>query len=172
MYIRRRIAGLLAASAMSLGLTAMALPANATSYFTFEGTGWSGCLQPMSGVSGNGVAVVEEPCDGSEAQNWSPISLGGHSYQFLSQATGQCMDARGSATAGVPVELWTCNTISNEKWTYPVSMPSGYGYPVTSEVSGSSSLCLDGTSGSASPGLHMRIETCGQDGYGEFWIID
>ena len=115
---------------------------------------------------------MQEPCDGSEAQNWAPISLGGHSYHFLNQATGACRDARGSATSGVPVEQWTCGTISNEKWSYPVSMPSDFGYFVTSEVSGTSSLCLDGTPSSASPGLQMRIETCGQDGYGEFWIID
>lgn len=173
MFIRRRVAGLLAASAMSLGLTAaMALPANAASYFRFEANGFGECLQPSSGGSGNGAAIVQEPCDGSEAQNWAPISLGGHSYQFLNQATGACMDARGSATAGVPVEQWTCGTISNEKWSYPVSMPSDFGYFVTSEVSGTSNLCLDGTASSASPGLQMRIETCGQDGYGEFWIID
>jgi hypothetical protein len=172
MFVRRSIAGLLAASAMSLGLTAaVALPANATSYFRFEGNGYGECLQPSGGAGGNGVAIVQEPCDGSEAQNWAPISIGGTSYRFLNQATGECLDARGAAVAGVPVEQWTCNTISNEKWSFPVSMPSNFGYPVTSEVSGSSSFCLDGTGTSASPGLQMRIETCGQDGFGELWII-
>jgi hypothetical protein len=172
MLIRRSITALLAASAISLGLTAtMALPANAASYFRFEGNGYNECLQPSGSASGNGVAIVQELCDGSEAQNWAPISLGGNNYQFLNQATGECMDARGGATAGVPVQQWTCTTISNEKWSYPVSMPSNFGYPVTSRVAGSSSFCLDGTGTSASPGLQMRIETCGQDGFGELWII-
>ena len=62
------------------------------------------CLQPADPARGAGTAVVQEPCATSSAQNWAPINVGTNSYQFINQASGLCMDVRGRALAGTPIE--------------------------------------------------------------------
>jgi hypothetical protein len=81
------------------------------------------CLQPAKGSSANGAAIVQVACDGSAAQNWSMHFMASgfannHTwYQLTNQANHLCLDARGGAVNGTPIQQWTCSGISNEKWS-------------------------------------------------------
>jgi hypothetical protein len=166
MHIRRKTAGLMLAAAAAAGLTtAAALPASAsaTGYYKMlvqVGTfAPAMCLQPADLAGGAGTAIVQQPCTSSQAQNWAPISIGGSSYQFLNQATGMCMDVRGGAARGTPIQQWPCNTISNERWSWPHNLPDAF-WPIRSQVAGSSGYCLDVPGASTQAGLGVQIYTC------------
>ena len=165
MHVRRKTAGLMLAAAAAAGLTmAAALPASAsaTGYYKLlvrVGTfAPAMCLQPADPGGGAGTAIVQQPCTSSQAQNWAPVGIGS-SYKFVNQATGLCMDAHGGAAQGTPVDQWPCNNISNERWSWPHSLPDSF-WPIRSEVAGSSGYCLDVPGASTQAGLGMQIYTC------------
>ena len=168
MRIRSRTVGLLLAAATAAGLTAAAaLPASASTspagyYQILVHVGTSApvmCLQPADPAGGAGTAVVQQPCAGVQAQNWAPLTVSGTSYRFLNQASGLCMDVAGGAASGTPVDQWPCNSISNERWSWPHSFPDGL-WPIRSQVAGSSSYCLDVPGASTQAGLGVQIYTC------------
>jgi len=68
------------------------------------------------------------------------------------------MDVRGGAARGTPIDQWPCNTISNERWSWPHSFPDGM-WPIRSQVAGSSSYCLDVPGASTQAGLGVQIYT-------------
>ena len=176
MHVRRKTAGLMLAAIAAAGLTtAAALPASAsaTGYYKMlvqVGTlAPAMCLQPADPAGGAGTAIVQQPCISTGAQNWAPISLGGSNYHFLNQATGMCLDVRGGAASGTPIEQWPCNTISNERWSWPHSFPDGL-WPIKSQVAGSSSYCLDVPGASTQAGLGVQIYWC-NDTRAQAWAI-
>ena len=134
MFLRRKTAGLMLAAAAAIGLTtAAALPASASAPNYFSIIVQVGtyapvyCLQPADPAGGAGTAIVQEPCViGNQAQHWAPVNIGGSSYEFLNQASGECLDARGGAARGTPVQQWPCNTISNERWSWSYNFPNGF----------------------------------------------
>jgi Ricin-type beta-trefoil lectin domain-like len=158
--LRRILAGLVLACATSVGLgLAVSVPANAAGpIVVIRNTGNGNCLQTTGGPADIGTPVVQEPCDGSAAQNWTLVPLSDGSEQFANQATGDCLDARGGAANGTPVQQWTCNTISNEKWAAAVPFPVVT--QVVSRVSGATSHCLDDPGQSAQDGTAMQIFAC------------
>jgi hypothetical protein len=169
MSIRSRTAALILAAAAAVGLTAAAaLPASAST----SSSGWykiyvqvaestpGMCLQPANADEGAGEAIVQQPCaENNQAQDWAPRSIGGTSYQFVNFVNGMCMDARGGAASHTPIEQWPCNTISNERWSWPFSFPDGM-LPIRSEVAGSNGYCLDVPGASTRAGLQVQIYTC------------
>ena len=167
MRIRSRTVGLLLAAAAA-GLTAAAaLPASASTspagyYQILVRAGTSApvmCLQPADPAGGAGTAIVQQPCASIQAQNWAPLTISGTSYRFLNQASGLCMDVAGGAASGTPVDQWPCNSISNERWSWPHSFPDGL-WPIRSQVAGSSRYCLDVPGASAQAGLGVQIYWC------------
>jgi hypothetical protein len=81
------------------------------------------CLQPENGTSTNGAAIVQVPCDGSAAQFWALHFMSSGWlfnlrtwYQVINQSNHLCLDARGNAVNGTPIQQWTCSGISDEKW--------------------------------------------------------
>jgi len=158
MRIRSRTAGLLLAAAAAP--PASASPAGYYKFLIRVGTNAPiMCLQPADPAGGAGTAIVQQPCANIQAQNWAPLSIGGTSYRFLNQASGLCMDVRGGAARGTPIDQWPCNTISNERWSWPHSFPDGM-WPIRSQVAGSSSYCLDVPGASTQAGLGVQIYTC------------
>jgi hypothetical protein len=131
-------------------------------------TGNGLCLQTTGGTADIGTPVVQEPCDGSAAQNWIRMFHGDGTQQIINQATGDCLDARGGATNGTPVQQWTCNTISNEKWA--AGFPAPVVSQVVSRVSGTTSHCLDDPNQSTQPGTAMQIFACNTTN-AQVWFI-
>jgi hypothetical protein len=155
------------AAAAAVGLTtAAALPASASTSNYFEIAVQTGtnapvmCLQPFNPAGGAGEVIVQRPCSiGGQAQNWAPINTSGTTYEFLNQATGMCLDVRGGAARGTPIQQWPCGNISNEHWTWPHSFPDAF-WPLTSQVAGSSGFCLDVPGASTQDGLAVQLYSC------------
>ena len=169
MIFRRKAAILMAGFLAAAGLgTAVALPASASpppgNYFSIlNGGGTQMCLQPAGAADSAGTAIVQEPCDingANPAQHWAPIIIGGSTIELVNQATGMCLDARGGAARGTPIDQWPCNTISNEHWSWPHGFPDGF-WPLGSQVAGSSGFCLDEPGADRfTAGLAMQLYTC------------
>lgn len=98
------------------------------------------CLQPLNASTVQGAAIVRATCKAAPEQLWIMTEVGNGSLHLMNVHSGLCLDARGSATSGTPVQQWTCNQISNENWE-----PNGPAYTVsfTSRVSGTDKYCLD-----------------------------
>jgi hypothetical protein len=125
------------------------------------------CLQPVSGSADQGVAIVQEPCNDSAAQQWIQIPLVGAGTHYMNALSGTvfpanspglCLDARGGAANRTPVQQWTCNGISNENWEPEQGGPNGG--PLVSEVAHSNGYCLDIPGGQKIVGLAMQIYRC------------
>ncbi len=167
----RRLAGLLLAGAMlaAVGLIAAA-PANAAAPFTIRSSGNGKCLQPELGSTELGAAIVQEPCDGSAAQNWTrAYDYTTDTFQFRNEGSQLCLDARGGAADGTPAQQWTCNWISNEKWQMFTETLPAIDH-IWSRVAGSSSYCLHNPGGSQD-GAAMDIIFCNANPADIIWWV-
>ncbi len=117
------------------------------------------CLQPINGSTAQGAAIVQEPCNKSAAQQWTKVSVGGNIFHYVNGLSGLCLDARGGAVNGTPVQQWTCNKISNENWEPGEDIDDTIP-PLFSRVSGTKSTCLDIPGGQKTVGLAMQIYRC------------
>jgi len=168
---RRRPLRLLLAALLALGtVLSVQSPAHASfTWFLMEQLTLTSdmCLQPADNSTLAGAAIVQEPCSlTNSAQNWQTLPLGGGVYRVQNQWSGMCLDARGGATNGTPVQQWPCNSISNERWTIVL-----YDWdPLISRVSGTSSHCMDTPGGASSvPGLAMQLYTCNRTAAQKWW---
>ena len=111
------------------------------------------CLQPVNGSLNQGDAIVQEPCNGSVAQQWTHVTVSWTSAHLVNRASGLCLDARGGARNGTPIQQWTCNWISNEKWGFGITNNL-----LGSQVAGTASHCI-ATPGNQA-GLPMELRFC------------
>jgi hypothetical protein len=132
------------------------------------------CLQPVDESTEQGAAIVQMPCRENKgvpipAQVWTrPPS--DNIFHFTNSKSGLCLDARGGAANGTPVQQWTCNNISNENWQtgkpknqLPPRYPS-----LISRVSGTSSHCLDMPGADPTVGHAIQIYRC-NDSVAQDW---
>ncbi|MFD0887001.1 RICIN domain-containing protein [Streptosporangium algeriense] len=78
------------------------------------------CLSPLAGSGTTGTAVVQVPCTGATAQQWTFPSISGITYQIKAGVgTNQCVAANGGGTgSGTTLVLATCNSSdSTQRWT-------------------------------------------------------
>jgi hypothetical protein len=111
------------------------------------------CLQPLDGSSDRGVAVVQQTCDGSVAQQWLVPAGVTTKVHLINRASNLCLDARGKAVDGTPIQQWPCNTITNENWSYGIRNNL-----LSSGISNTFSHCV-ATPGTAD-GLPMELRSC------------
>lgn len=137
------------------------LPAAAQQPFVFYNSYTNMCLQPDGGSTANGQAIVQEPCNGQAAQEWIAYP-NGNKMRFMDALSGRCLDARGGAKDGTPVQQWTCNGITNEIWELESDTRGDGGGSVLSRVAGSKSYCLNLPAGKQAAGGAMRIYACNQ----------
>jgi hypothetical protein len=111
------------------------------------------CLQPLNASLGEGEPIVQARCNGSRAQQWTVSPVSSTAVHLVNRASRLCMDARGKAVNGTPIDQWTCNWISNENWSFGITNDM-----LVSAVSNSFSHCI------ASPGtqeaLPMELRFC------------
>jgi Ricin-type beta-trefoil lectin domain-like len=117
------------------------------------------CLQPINGSTVRGAEIVQEACNGGAAQQWTKVRVSGNIFHFVNSLSGLCLDARGRAINGTPVQQWPCNKISNENWE-PGEYFTDYVPPLISRVSGTRTHCLDIPGGQTIAGLAMQIYRC------------
>jgi hypothetical protein len=165
-----RLVTLVAAAAMATvsGL-AVASPAGASTANSFEIQSVYSfmCLQPAGGSSGLGVGIVQGICNGSLAQQWA-VASSSSGFHLVNRSSGLCLDARGGAANGTPVEQWTCDWISNENWRWASSGVEN-GQELVSGVSGTYSHCV------SSPGewtwfvQDAYLQSCNSQSWPQAW---
>jgi hypothetical protein len=160
------VVGLTTAIAGVSASGSLAAAANTDEIYNFSS---DQCLQPINGSLGQGVAIVQEPCNGGAAQQWTEVSVGSNIFHYVNVLSGLCLDARGGAVNGTPVQQWPCNSISNEKWQ-PGEYVSDDIPPLISRVSGTSSYCLDIPGGQRIVGLAMQIYRCNGTLAQQWWF--
>ena len=79
------------------------------------------CLQPINGSTSGGDAIVQEPCNGAVFQQWTVHSVSSTRSHLVNRGSGLCLDARGRAVNGTPIQQWPCNWISNENWSFGIT---------------------------------------------------
>jgi Ricin-type beta-trefoil lectin domain-like len=114
------------------------------------------CLQPVNGSHNQGDAIVQDTCNGSTAQQWAVHSVSSTKVHLINRASGLCLDARGKAVNGTPIQQWTCNYISNENWGFGIANSL-----LSSAVSNTWSHCI-ATPGNQD-GLAMELRSCSSD---------
>ena len=123
------------------------------------------CLQPVDESTEQGAAIVQQPCGDTKAgpplaQQWTRIPVSGNIFHFKNSLSQLCLDARGGAANGTPVQQWTCNSISNENWETGKRADPGTPPALISRVSGTSSHCLDMPGAAPIAGSAMQIYRC------------
>jgi hypothetical protein len=163
MTMRKKL--LQAVLSVSFLMPLVATPAAAGELYSF----WSNqCLQPVDGSTEQGAAIVQEPCNGGAAQQWTAVRVSGNHFHYVNLLSGFCLDARGRAVNRTPVQQWTCNNISNENWD-PGEDIGDVIPPLISRVSGTRSHCLDMPGGQRIAGLAMQIYRCNGTAAQEWW---
>jgi hypothetical protein len=127
------------------------------------------CLQPVSGSTEQGAAIVQQPCNGSLAQEWTRVRVSGNVSHYVNSLSKLCLDARGGAANHTPVQQWTCNRISNENWEEGDDSDDTIP-PLYSRVSGTRSYCLDIPGGQKTAGLAMQIYRCNGTEAQAWWL--
>ncbi len=151
----------LAALASAAGLAA-APPAQAEDAIVKLVSVQSGkCLQPINGSANQGDAIVQMTCNGARAQQWLAPSGFATKFHLVNRASRLCLDARGKAANGTPIQQWTCNRISNENWNFGIGNNL-----LSSGVSNTFSHCV-ATPGNQD-GLAMELRFC-TGGAAQLW---
>ena len=120
------------------------------------------CLQPINGSSVQGVAIVQQTCNGSAAQQWTVTNVNSTRVHLVNRSSHMCLDARGGATNGTPIQQWTCNQISNENWSFGLTNNL-----LSSAVSNTFSHCI-ATPGTQD-GLAMELRACDTKSPAQIW---
>jgi Ricin-type beta-trefoil lectin domain-like len=120
------------------------------------------CLQPINGSSAQGVAIVQQTCNGSAAQQWTVTNVNSTRVHLVNRSSHMCLDARGGATNGTPIQQWTCNQISNENWSFGITNNL-----LSSAVSNTFSHCI-ATPGTQD-GLAMELRACDTKSPAQIW---
>lgn len=166
MAIKRCLVALLLAIVTAGSLT-VASPANADTGGPIRNVANQKCLTPVNPFQG--AAVVQQPCaiDSNiinRAQEWDALCKDAScsAVHVVNHESLLCLDARGGATNGTPVQMWPCNGISNENWDYGPNPGKGGSpnFELRSRVSDTRSRCLDVPGAQDANGLAMRLWGC------------
>jgi ricin-type beta-trefoil lectin protein len=134
----------------------------------FRNVGSSLCLQPSNGSTAD-VAIVQAPCDGSDAQSWLPLRLSGNDYNFQNQHSLSCMYLNGPASNGTQIVQAPCIQVSNQLWRTSLLLPEVV--TVTTRVGNRvTNFCIDVPGGSATPGVPIQLFTCNGT-LAQRWVI-
>jgi hypothetical protein len=120
------------------------------------------CLQRVNGSLETGAEIVQQPCNGSVAQQWTVTPVSSTKVHLVNRSSRLCMDVRGRAINGTPIQQWTCNWISNENWNFGIANNL-----LVSAVSNTFSHCA-ATPGDQN-GLAMELRFCNGDS-SQFWM--
>jgi hypothetical protein len=119
-------------------------------------SGMSGkCLDDYTGSTANGTKADLWDCNGTGAQNWTPVN-------GTLQVGGACLDiiGAGSTANGTLVDIWTCNGGANQQWV----AENG------TLVNPQSGKCLDDPGFSTTNGTQLDIWTC-NGGANQNWAL-
>ena len=119
-------------------------------------SGMSGkCLDDYTGSTTNGTIADLWDCNGTAAQNWTPVN-------GTLQVIGACLDIIGSGSTanGTLVDIWACNGGANQQWV----AENG------TLVNPQSGKCLDDPGFSTTNGTQLDIWAC-NGGVNQNWTL-
>jgi len=119
-------------------------------------SGMSGkCLDDYTGSTTNGTIADLWDCNGTAAQNWTPVN-------GTLQVNGACLDIIGSGSTanGTLVDIWACNGGANQQWV----AENG------TLVNPQSGKCLDDPGFSTTNGTQLDIWAC-NGGVNQNWTL-
>ena len=150
-----RLVTLLSAAAITTAaVPAAPLPAQAEDQIVKLVSAENGkCLQPVNVSLNQGDAIVQQSCNGGTAQQWTIKHPSYNVTHLVNRSSNLCLDARGRATNGTPIQQWPCNKISNQNWSFGLTNNL-----VSSGISNTYSHCV-ATPG-AQDGLAMELRFC------------
>ncbi|WP_194919132.1 ricin-type beta-trefoil lectin domain protein [Catenulispora rubra] len=73
------------------------------------------CLDVHFGATANGTLVQLYTCNGTSAQQWRAQTDG----SLINPQSGRCLDDTGFGGSGTQLEIWDCNSGTNQKWNLP-----------------------------------------------------
>ena len=120
------------------------------------------CLQPREQAFGS--PIIQMPCNGSSAQGWVRLDMGGNHYRFAN-TLGLCIFTDDSPANGTPLWLDECavsggNTVSNAEWTSTRSLPNVDVRLSTHVHFAEHNLCIDEPGASGASNLGVQLFAC------------
>jgi hypothetical protein len=124
---------------------------------TVTGVGSGKCVDARAAATGNGTAVQQYTCNGSNAQLWQFTATDSGYYRIgVSTAPSQVWDETDVSTAdGALTQLWLYGGGTNQQWQ-PVAEASGSFH----FVNRNSGKCLDVPSASTADSVQLQQYTC------------
>jgi hypothetical protein len=155
----------LAIVAALYGLSLAWVPTVAAQAGAIQNVGSRKCLQPVDESLDEGAPVIQTTCNGSAFQLWEVIPTTPPPTIFLLRnvGSGKCLETAGGAANHQPINQWTCNWISNERWDSP---SQGV---LRSRVSGSTTHCLD-VPGGTSEDVWVQLYRCNNT-FAQYWFL-
>lgn len=171
MRFRRTLAVAFAAIAATV---TVAPAASADGYYSIWNVGSGKCIQPDPSApypNAQGTSVVQQRCDGTDAQKWSPVLLSGNIYKLEHKDSGLCLNVAGGNQDSTPLDLWTCGVPnSNLRWQLPRYPTGSSPIRIISKVS-NGSRCMDVRGGSLEDGAQIQIYRCTADNLAQLWHV-
>ncbi len=116
------------------------------------------CLDVSAGSTSNGANIQEWHCNGSSAQNFTAVSVGG-AWSFRNTNSNKCLDGNAwGTTDGTNVIQWDCAYGTNQQFTEE----SINGYKRYRNVN--AGKCLDVNAASSADGANVQLWTCNGSG--------
>jgi hypothetical protein len=142
-------------------------PANAADVIAIANykSGDQRCAEPVNGY--NGADVVLRTCNGSAAQAWARIGVGGGYYYMINQGyPNMCMDVRdGRDRDGTLIQIWSCTNTDGMKWSF-----SSAGYPYD-KIKSKLGRCLDTYAAQSNEGAWLATYRCVSYRTSQYWAI-
>jgi hypothetical protein len=129
------------------------------------------CADVAGASTSNGAQIDEWDCNGSNAQKFQAVDLGGGYYQLKNTNSGLCIDIYGGSTAptgnanGTKIQQYTCKTSNYDNQAWKFVSYNGY-YQIQSKCGPNSTQCygdgvqrcLDVTGGDTMTANGTKIE--------------
>jgi len=153
-----------ASAAFTIAPTTVQILTSAPASFSGIPLGWykltaefSGkCLDVNGASTATGANVQQWTDNGTSAQRWEIIDVGGGYYKLVAQCSGKCLDVNQAAdTDGANVQQWDDNGTDAQKWKFIAN--SDGSYHLVPKCAESTPRCLDVAGYSYSDGANVAI---------------
>ncbi len=114
------------------------------------------CMDAQGGGTGDGTQIQEYQCNGTPAQAYATLGVGGGDVELYNPNSNKCVDVSGSGTAdGTKVQLWDCNGTAAQKFVLQ-SAANGF----VTIVNTNSNKCLDVKADNPANGTVVQLWDC------------
>ncbi len=134
--------------------------------------GWERAVSRWSGMCidlhGNGEIARQWNCNGSSAQLFVRVNVGGGYVQLINQRSGQCLGVSEGATwAGALINQWDCVQGAVQQWQ--IFDPGGNSTGASWIVNRNSGMCIDNAWSVAQGGYLQQLD-CAY-AWKQFWFV-